>query len=351
MLPLFVQTREPTGFLQRLFTVKPGGIYSGDKVFIDVKRLGEHVAVVVEKCTGPNMNDISRFTTKEFTPPQYGEAFPMDACELLNRMAGIDPYSAAYTSYAAQLVTMMFNGFVDIDAKIARGIEQQASQILQTGILNLTDDNGATRYALDFSPKATHFPTVTTDWSAAGADPIADLQALAGVIRTDGKVDPNRLIMGEAALTNFLNNDKVQAALDNRRIEIGEIAPELRDSGATFYGFVWVGTYRMEIWAYPEEFLDPEDNVVKYIETDNVVMLSTRTRLDKASAIVPLPIAPDPRVAGLLPGRLDSAKDGIDVTPNVYASNNGKQVFGELESRPLLIPVQIDGFGCLTTKQ
>ena len=349
MLPLFVQSRQPTGFLQRLFTVKPGGIYSGDKVFIDVKRLGEHVAVVVEKCTGPNMNDISRFTTKEFTPPQYGEAFPLDACELLNRMAGIDPYSAAYTSYASQLVAMMFNGFVEIDAKISRGIEQQASQILQTGKLTLTNKAGDEVYTLDFAPKATHFPTVTTNWSDPGADPIADLQALASVIRTDGKVDPNRIILGESALTNFLKNDNVKACLDNRRIEIGEIAPEMVDSGATFYGHVWVGTYRMELWAYPEEFLDPEDNVVKYVDPNKVIMLSTRTRLDKASAIVPLPIAPDPRVAGLLPGRLDSAKDGVDVTPNVYSSLNGKQVYGELESRPLLIPVQIDGFGCLLT--
>jgi len=351
MLPVFKQVREPTGFLQRLFTVKPGGIYNGDKIFIDIKRIGEDVAVVVEKCTGPNMNDISRFTTKEFKPPQYGEAFPMDACELLNRMAGVDPYSAAYEDYAGQLVAMMFDGFVDIDAKISRGIELQASQILQTGQLSLTDSDGNTRYELDFLPKATHFPTVGTAWSAAGADPIADILALCNTIRSNGKVDANRLIMGESALNNFLGNDKVQKNLDNRRIEIGEIAPELRDSGATFYGFVWVGTYRMEIWAYPEEYKDPQTgNPVKYVDNDKVIVLSTRTRLDKASARVPLPIAPDPRVAGLIPGRLDSAADGIDVTPNVYASNNGKQIFGELESRPLLIPVQIDGFGCIDTQ-
>lgn len=351
MLPLFTQMRQPTGFLQRMFTVKPGGIFSGRKVFIDVQRFGEKVAIVVEICTGPNMNDISRFTTKEFTPPQYGEAFPMDACELLNRMAGVDPFTAAYQSDAAQLVTMMMMGFREVDAMISRGIELQASQILQTGKLDLQDEDGATRYTIDYLPKATHFPTVGTSWSAGGSDPLADLESLANVIRVDGKIDSDRTIFGAVALQNFLNDDKVKAQADNRRFELIDIAPEMRDSGATFYGMFWIGTYKMEVWAYPESFEDPATGLpVKYIEDDKVIMLSTRTRLDKVSARVPLPIAPDPRVAGLLPGRLTSADDGIDVTPNVYASANGKQIFGELESRPLLIPVQIDGFGCLDTE-
>ena len=351
MLPLFTQMREPTGFLQRMFTVKPGGIYSGDKVFIDVKRFGEKVAIAIEKCTGPNMNDITRFTTKDFTPPAYGEAFPMDACELLNRMAGVDPYTAAYTDYAGQLLAMMLTGFTEIDAMISRGIELQASQILQTGKLVLTNAAGDTTYTIDFLPKATHFPTTGTSWSAVGADPLADLEALADVIRDDGKIDSNRVIMGKVALKNFLGNAKVQALADIRRFSLIDVAPEMANSGATFYGRFWVGCYEMELWAYPDTFEDPATgNPTKYVTDDKVIMLSTNTRLDKASAIVPLPIAPDPRVAGLLPGRLDSAADGIDVTPNVYASNNGKQIFGELESRPLLIPVQIDGFGCLDTE-
>lgn len=351
MLPVYREMRQPTGFLQRMFTVKPGGVFSGDKVFIDIQRIGEKVAIVVEKCTGPNMNDISRFTTKEFTPPQYGEAFPMEACELLNRMAGVDPYTAAYQDYAGQFVAMMLQGFVEIDAMIMRGVELQASQILQTGMLSLEDENGDVRYTIDYKPKATHFPTVTTSWSAVGADPLADLEDLAEVIRSDGKIDADRLVMGKTALRNFLRNDEVKAQLDNRRMDIGQIAPEMRDSGATFYGFVWVGTYEFQLWAYSEEFEDPATGTpTKYVGADKVIMTSTRTRLDKASAAVPLPVAPDPRVANLIPGRLVSREDGIDVTPNAYASLNGKQVFGELESRFLLIPVQIDGFGCLDTE-
>ena len=225
-LQLFTQMRTPNGFLSRLFTIKPGGIYSGDKVAIDIERFGEDVAIVIKKCTGPNLNDIDEFTTKEFTPPAYGEGFPLNVCDLLNRMAGVDPYTAAYTEYAGQLVAMMAKGFVLIDDKIKRAVELQASQILQTGKLTLTNSAGDTVYELDFKPKATHFPTVGTSWSNTGtATPLGDLEALAKVVRADGKVNPGRLIFGDVALKNFLLNDEVQLMLDNRRVDIGEIAP------------------------------------------------------------------------------------------------------------------------------
>lgn len=351
-MQLYSQMRMPTGFLQRWFTVKPGNIYSGNKIALDVERYGEDVAVAIQKCTGPNLNDIDQFTTKEFTPPAYGEAFPVDVCELLNRMAGVDPYSAAYTEYASQLTAIMAKGFRLIGAKIDRAVELQASQILQTGTLTLTDDNGATVYTLSFQPKATHFPTVGTSWSnTATANPLNDIEDLAEVIRTDGKIDSDVLIMGKTALRNFLRNDDVTQVLDNRRIDLGAIRPEMRDSGATYYGYVWAGSYRFELWAYNEEYTDPQTgNPVKYIGDDKVIIMSSRTRLDMASARVPLPLGPDPRVAGLMPGRISSREGSYDVTPNLYATTNGKQIMGELESRPLLIPVQIDGFGCLDTE-
>lgn len=349
-LGLFRQMRTPASFLSRLFTIKPGGIYKGAKVTIDIQRFGEDVAIVVKKCTGPNLNDFDIFTTKEFTPPQYGEAFPLDVCDLVERMAGVDPFSAEGIEFQAQMVAHMAQGFVLVDDKIKRAVELQASQIIQTGKLVLTDENGDTRYELDFKPKTTHFPTVSIDWDQGTSTKLKDLEDLAEVIRADGKVDPDMLIMGAEALRNFLADDDVEAQLDNRRMSLGEIAPQFVDSGATFYGTVWVGNYRFSIFSYPETFTDPQTSLpVKYIEDDKVVMLSTRTRLDMTAAKVPLPLGPDPRVAGLLPGRMSSREDGFDVTPNVYATPNGKQIMGELESRPLLIPIQIDGFGCLDT--
>lgn len=347
-LQMFTQLATPNMFLSRMFTVKPGGQYNGGKVAIDIERSGEDVAITVKKSTGPNINDVSIFTTKEFEPPAYGEAVPFDVNTLVNRMAGTDPFTAAYQEYAVSLNSYMLKAWMKIYNKIVRAIELQASQILQTGKLSLVDTTGAVSYELDFSPKATHFPTAGTAWASVGATPLADLEALAKIIRADGQINPDRLIFGDAALNAFLDDDAVQKKLDVKNYDLGMIAPGLMDSGATFYGFVWIGAYRFEMWTYPETFKHPQTGAsTQFINSGNVVMMSSRTRLDKASASVPLPFAPDPRVADLIPGRMQSAD--FDVTPNVYLTPNGKQLTGELESCTLLIPVQIDGFGCLDT--
>lgn len=347
----YTELRRPMRFLSRFFVVPNGGIYNGDKVTIDIERYGEEVAVAIKKCTGPNLNDISLFTTKEFTPPAYGEAFPLDVCELLNRMIGLNPYESAYIDYATDLMARIMKGFMLIGDKIDRAVELQASQVLQTGMLDLTDADGDTTFELDFKPKATHFPTVSIAWATiATATPLLDLESLAEIIRADGKIDPDTVIMDSLSFNNFIRTTEVKELADNRRIEIGSINPRFANSGATFKGVWWIGDYNMSIWTYPETYTDPQTgNATKFIQPNKVVMLSSSTRLDLVSARVPGPIAMDPRVDGLMPDRIMSRENGFDVTPNAYASTNGKQFMGELESRPLCIPVQIDGFGCLTT--
>lgn len=345
----FEQYRRPTKFLQSFFTMKPGGAFNGKTVEIDIQRFGEDVAVVLRQGKGSNLNDASIITTKEFTPPKYGEAFPADVEELLARSAGVDPYSDAYVPYASKLVMRLMRYFMLGMDKIARGVELQASQILQTGKLTLSDASG-TIFELDFKPKATHFPTVATAWSSASSTKLADIGSLAKVIRADGQVNPNILVMGDIAYRQFQADSQVQDALDNRRIEIGQLSPRMVESGATFCGEIWVDSYKFQIWTYPEGYKHPVTGVfTKYIDDDKVVMLSDRTRFDRVSAIVPLPLGPDPRVSSIMPGRLVSDTMDLDVTPNLWCTPDGKQLMAEIESRPLLIPVQIDGFGCLDT--
>lgn len=349
-LQAFNDRRAPNGFLTGFFDARrPGNISKSDKVSIDITRSGEKVAVTVTKRTGPNMNDIDVFTTKTFTPPTYNEAFALNAADTINRLAGVDPYSAADMEYSAQLTAMIIDGMSTMSDKISRGVELQAAQVLQTGKLSLIDESGAVEYELDFKPKTSHFPDAAATWSGA-SDKLNDLEQLAKVIRKDGKVNPNTLIFGSTALHYFLQDEEVQAQLDNRSMNIGELDPRMVESGATFYGTVQVGTYKFQIWAYDDTYEAADTGTpTEYVDTDNVIMLSTRTRLDLVSAVVPLVVSPDPRVASLMPGRLSNPEAGYDVTPNIYPATNNKAIFGELETRPLCAPTQIDGFGCLNT--
>lgn len=351
-LEAFIEMRGPRTALSRHFTVKRGGIYRGERVSLDIQRFGEEVAIPVTRCKGPNLNDVDEFTTKTFRPPSYGEAIPMDVCDLLDRMVGVDPYSAEGIEYSAQLMAYMIKGFRQISDKIVRAIELQAAQILQTAKLTLTDEEGGEVYTLDFLGKATHFPTTSVSWSDhANADVMGDLENLAATIRADGKVNVDTIYMGSTAFRNAKRNQEFKDCLDNRRMSVGEINPMFLDSGVTRQGTLWVGDYEFTLLTYPETYNHPETGATtKYLEDDKVVMISTKTRMDMTFAKVPLPLGPDPRVAHLMPGRVSSMADNIDMTPNLWCTPNGKQIMGELESRPLLMPVQIDGYGCLDTE-
>lgn len=349
-LLLFRQMRAPEMFLSRFFSVKPGGIFSGDEIAIDIERFGEDQAGVIRRFTNVNMNTIDEFTTKKFIPPSYGEAFPVDVNSLLNRMVGVDPFSAAGMDYTAALNTKMALGFKKVWEMISRAIEEQAAQILQTGEMSLLGKDGFT-YEIDFFPKATHFPTVTTAWSnTATASPLTDIQSLAAVVRQDGMVNPNLLIMGENSYMDFVLNEEVQKLFDNRRMLGNVIDPRLVDSGGSFQGHVFVGSYQFDIWTYPATRKSVDGSSIStFLDPDKVIMLAPTTRLDKVSARVILPLGPDPRVASFLPPRMTSVEDGFDVTPNLYVSPDGRVLTGELLTNTMLAPIGIDQFACLTT--
>ena len=350
-MTLFSQMRRPTGALQSLFTVKPGNVFTGEKIEIEVERFGEDVAVVLKKGTGSNLNEADIVSGKEYTPPSYGEAFAADVNDLVKKTAGVDPYTDGYASHMGKLMSKLMKYFILSMDMITRGVEIQASQILQTGKLVLTGYDGDERYELDFKPKATHFPTSSVSWSEVASDKLGDLEALASVIRADGKVNPTDLWFGATALRLFKQDEQVQKQLDNRRMNIGELMPRQVGTGATFQGTVWIGSYEFRIWSYPEGYNDPETKLFKkYIDDDNVVMTSEQTRFDRVSALVPLPLGTDPRLANIVPGRLVDRSMDLDVTPNLWCSPDGTVINTDLKSRTLLVPVQIDGFGCLNTK-
>jgi hypothetical protein len=222
--------------------------------------------------------------------------------------------------------------------------------VLTLGVVTLKDSAGVTLYNIDYKPKATHLVTVSTAWSGA-ADKLADIRSLANVIRTDGKRDPNQLIMGETAFQLFLDDDAVQKRLDNRRYEQGRLVPRAPGSeGGTFQGEILIGHYRYEIWTYPGEYTDPATgNAVKYIPPDHVVVRASTGRLDATWGAIPNIAAElgQQRSFPEFPTRFSMPNGGMDMSTNIWVSDDGEQLFGGVGSRPLMIPTAIDTYGRL----
>lgn len=339
-------------FLTSFFTFRPENIKRGETVAYDVEREGRPVAVAVKRYRDGNKNDFTLFTNKELTPASYNEEAPLNMASLnQTRPFGEDPFTASSSiSYTASMVAYITKVFAMLLDMIRRGVEIQASQILQTGQLSLTDKNGVAEFDLDFFPKATHFPTVGTLWSVGGADPLADIRSLADVIVADGRVTPSILIFGSQAWSEFSQNAIVTANLDNRRVNEGTINPGMASRGGVFKGTFATGVYNFEMWLYNGSFDEPNGGAnTFYVDAEKVIMLSPETRLITAALEVVDPLPPNPQTAFMQPPQLDNFSEGYSVKPKVYPTANGDAIIANLKSNILLIPVGIDEFGCLST--
>lgn len=349
LLELYFEEATAPMFLSGFFRTPPRNFHNTEEVEIDIVRDDEQVAIVVQSLsTGPRNNEDTLYTNKGFVPPILWEKGSLSAFNMIKRQPGVDPFQDP--QFGAAAVEESFRMYRKLERKLRRTVEQMASQVFATGQLTLTDENGTVLYSLDFQAKATHMATVGTAWATDGSTgaPLSDLDALARVVRRDGKKQPKYLCFGNSALQRFLANADVKARLDNRGMQVGQLAPETRGEGATFQGWVWIGNYRFEIWTYDGFYRDPQTgNHVDYINTDHVLMLSEGGRLDLTYGAIPRIVAPDPRVQPFLPPRLSSAAAGIDLTPNAWVSDDGTHVNVSVGTRPLTIPTAIDTFARL----
>ncbi len=351
MLRAYISMGSTTLFLTGLFESPPENFHSSEEVEIDIERSDEDVSIVIQDISaGYRLNAADIYTNKSLKPPIHKEAGALNAFDLLKRDAGQNPFAS--NDFQAKAVVRSFKLFRKMQNKIIRAIEQQAGQVLTTGTITLTDSAGVALYTVNFSPKATHFPTVANAWSGASADPLLDINNVAEVIRNDGLEDPNQLLMGGTSYENFLRDAEVKARLDNRRIDQGAIAPMVMNgNGGNFRGSIEIANYRYEIWTYGGRFKNAQTGVkTQYIPGDKVVVRSSTGRMDATFGLIPKFVDPDSRVLRFLPPRISDSGGRLDLFTNAWLSDDGEQMFVGVGSRPLLIPTAIDTYGCIDTE-
>ena len=349
MIRAYIQMATPTLFLTGFFQAPAQNFYNSEEIEIDIIRSEEDVAIVIQDISaGYRMNSEDIYTNKRLKAPVFKEAGVLNAFDLIKREAGQDPFEDP--NFQANAIVRAFKIFRKTDDKIRRAIELQCSQVLQTGTATMIDSSGASLFTIDYSPKATHFPTSGTAWDQAGDDKLGDLNSLAEVIRGDGLGNPNKLLFGGTALNSFFQDTAVQAQLDNRRISRGEIASQMRGQGGIFHGTIWIGNYEFEIWSYTGRYKHPQTGVsTPYIDPAKVIMLSDNSRLDATYGAIPRIVPPDSRVLPFLPARISDSAIGIDLFTNAWVDKQGENLFVGSGARPLMIPTAIDTYGCLDT--
>lgn len=355
LIEAYYQRAVPTAFFAGMFQARPQNFYNSEEIEIDIVRSEEDVSIVIEDLTtGYRMNSQDLYTNKGFKPPIHKEGIPLNATDLLKRMPGNTPFDNP--DFRGALIIKMFDGMRKIENKIKRAIELQASQVMQTGVVTLTNEAGTALYTLNYAPKATHFPTAGTSWASATlAQKIADLTSLSDVIRADGLTDPDELIVGATVWENLIQTTGFLDRLDARRANLGTITQmSARGNGGLYRGTLEMGNYLYDVFTYAGRYKHPQTGVsTQFMSPGKVIVRASTARMDATFGAIPnigLLLNAQGRLIPEMPARMSSTSNGMDFFTNIWMTNDGEQLFGGVGSRPLMIPTAIDTYGCLNTQ-
>lgn len=351
VLKLFQSTpkMDKMGFLSSFFKTTEEDYTDAEYVDIDIVRSGESVAPVLRDIgTGAVVVADDVFTGKQIKPPVYSLTRPVNIFDLMKRQPGENEYAEIGTWFG-RLVNILKRAFALMSGMLVRSVELQASQVLQTGVLTLTDDKGNAAYTLDFKPKVTHIKTILNLWDGGSADPLADLEEMADAIRDDGLVDASIAIFGAKAWNAFIQDTKVQAALKKDGLALGNLSPRIVNKGGKYMGYVELGAYRIELFVYNGRYTDFSSNTVKkYVDDNNVIMMADVEDLDFRTVYGGVPsIGMDEPFASVIPDEVTYA-NGVRIHNRVYKDQKGNTYSAETTVRPVSIPVSIDRFACFT---
>lgn len=323
IIDAYAERSKPTAFLRSFF---PTVVSPTKELSIEVQRGFEKIAVDVLRGSDGNRNVFDRSTEKIFIPPYYREWFDATQLQLYDRLFGATEISdAVFAAYINSIVDHQ----MEIQAKIERAIELQCAQVLETGIVTVA--NGTN---IDFKRKAASIkdPGAGSYW-ANNVDPFAQLETGCNFIRQEGKSADSifNLILGATALTDLLANEKFLSRQNLFNMALDQVTGPVKNSeGATFHGVLTVGSYKVQLWAYPQFYTNAAGTATPYVNPKNATIIPTNPRFKTGFAGVPQLVTP-----GQMP------VTGAFIF-NDYIDKRGKAHIYDVESAPVAIPVAVD---------
>jgi hypothetical protein len=272
------------------------------------------------------------WSTVSVTPPMIDENFVITAQDLKTRDYGKSNINAPIGQKFQNIVNKQLMRLKDRKQRTYN--ENQIVGLLTTGKVTIIeyDDKGTakpTRYE-DFLMPAAHIYTVGTAWNAVGANIFGDMRAIDALIAKNSGLTTTDAIVGETTLADMMADTTIQALLDNRRINFGEIAMEDKGNGLTYWG-VLLGK---RIWTFTE--FDASGNPL--IPTSSYIPFSNQAETDIYYASIDAMVDKIPTVV-----------EGKEVIYN-KTDDNAVAVKQGFKSAKLYALTQSAGFGHITTR-
>lgn len=260
-----------------------------DSLFVSVmaQRFSEKIAVDVVRGTDGNRNTFSRSTEKIYLTPYFREYWDITS---------LDGYERLWRD--SEISDMAFSNLINravrktraLQDKVERTYELQRSQVFETGIVDFEQGS------IDFGRKAgSKVDPGAGQYFANAIDPFALFEAGAIFLRTVGKASGEvfNAVLGSSAMRDLQNNAIFKARQNEFHRQLDNIlAPQRNSLGAVYFGTITAGSYRVNLWTYPEWYDNASNVTTEMKDPKTVVMLPERPDFVMAYAMTPQLLEP-----------------------------------------------------------
>lgn len=215
------------------------------------------------------------YTMQRYTPPFVAPRRMLTIDELRKRGFGEALYTQLTPEQRQQ--TLILRDADEMDEMIANREEAMAAETMLTNgciMKHIADDVDASdemeiRFYSEGSNPATYTPTVK--WDQPGAKIRADIAAMARMLTSRG-LRAADLVCSPDVADAIIENDEIKGLLDNRRYELGNVAPTELAPGAAIVAYLNINGRIINVISYDETYTDDDGEDKLYIPSGKCVL-------------------------------------------------------------------------------
>lgn len=251
-------------------------VFASKNVLIEYKQGNRKLAPFVIPRKGGITMEREGYASYVYTPPYIAPQRPLTIDDLEAKGFGESMYSGLTPQQRQAQV--LGEDLSDLSDMIDRRHEWMAREVILTGevimkhyaekygegepiekVLRFYEDT----FDNEFTP--------AKDWNEAGCTIYDDLDAMVKML-TDAGCAVTDLNMSSDAFNAFLKDDDIQKLFNNRRIELGGIAPKELPNGVAWMGSIVIHGKKLDIYVYDEQFEDEEGAMQSFMPSGTVFL-------------------------------------------------------------------------------
>lgn len=303
-----------------------------ERVDMDLMKGDRKILPYVHPDAGGKAVKMDGFQTKSYAAPLVSGYIVTTAAQMMTRLPGEDLYSGM--TPAERAARKLMEEYATLNDACTRREEYMCAEAIKTGLIHV--EGPGVKEDIDFDFTNTVSLTGDEQWGGSKAAILNNLEDWVSRVLIEGFANVDTAIMGKTALRKFLDDADVMKKLDNRRVELGIIAPRELPGGVSYIGHLNKPNLDIMQYAgvYLDDWTDPANPTVKPLVDDNMIIL-----ISSAASFI---------MAYGACNYYDESKQLVTAQTSrlmhSYIDHNPERRILQLDARPLPIPDKVDSW-------